>query len=129
MLLLGLVGGDAAADVERVNDGVITGGHSRWTLTSSRALSPVLFETTEPGRDEGVEDWGAFFWCCSKRPIRFATLARGRSSGRGLRAVCVVRVIWFVEDVLVLHAAWWLSLRNVQWVRGLETGEVVARLR
>ena len=86
----------------------------------------MVFDTTEPGREEGFEDWGAFFCCCSKRQIRFATLARGRSSGRGLR---VVRVIWFVVDVVVLHAVWWLGLRNVQWVRGLETGEVVARLR
>lgn len=56
------------------------GGHSRFSLTSSLAESPVILEATLVLR--GEMDWR--FFCCSNRPMRLATLWRGRSSGSGL---------------------------------------------
>jgi hypothetical protein len=63
------------------------GGHSLFSLTSSLAESPVICDVTLVlrGMNNGVlEDGGLLFFCCSKRPMRLATLARGRSSGSGL---------------------------------------------
>lgn len=60
------------------------GGHSRLSLSSSFAESPALLETTLELRG-GV--WPGspvrLVWF-SNLPMRFATLWRGRSSGRGL---------------------------------------------
>jgi hypothetical protein len=59
------------------------GGHSRFSLTSSVAESSVACEATLELRGEApTDDWRLF--CCSKRPIRLATLWRGRSSGSGM---------------------------------------------
>lgn len=54
------------------------GGHS---LLAGGSSSPPVWERTLELRGEPA---GAFFVCCSNLPIRFATLWRGRSSGRGL---------------------------------------------
>lgn len=61
------------------------GGHSLRSLTSSLAESPVMWDVTLVlrGNTGGtIEDVDCRF--CSKRPMRFATLWRGRSSGSGL---------------------------------------------
>lgn len=50
----------------------VLGGHSLLSLTSSFPDSPVVFDVTLVLR--GAADGGSFFVCCSKRPIRFATL-------------------------------------------------------
>ena len=64
---------------------VLTGGHSRAMRCSSFTASLVLFEVTLVARDGGPDDdEGWRFCCCSKRPMRFATDWRGRSSGSGL---------------------------------------------
>lgn len=57
------------------------GGHSRRCAASIFVASPVLFDTALRLRG-GVVGWR--LTCCSNRPMRFATLARGRSSGNGL---------------------------------------------
>lgn len=83
-------GGLLGLDDGVARDVVLTGGHSRATLDSSFAESPVLCEVTleERGKAttelEGEPTIDDRFVCCSKRPMRFATEARGRSSGRGL---------------------------------------------
>lgn len=60
------------------------GGHSRLSLVSSLAESPVIWETTLELRDgEPAEMDSRLFWV-SKRPMRLATLRCGRSSGSGL---------------------------------------------
>ena len=61
----------------------VRGGHSLFSFVSSLAESPVLWETTLELRGPGDEE-GCFFVCCSNRPMRFATLGLGRSSGRCL---------------------------------------------
>ena len=61
------------------------GGHSRRSFSSSFAASPVCWDAT-------LDDLGGaadaafccFLFCCSNRPMRLATLWRGRSSGSGL---------------------------------------------
>ena len=63
---------------------VLTGGHSRAMRCSSFAASLVLFDVALVARDGGPDDVGWRFCCCSKRPMRFATDWRGRSSGSGL---------------------------------------------
>ncbi len=63
------------------------GGHSRFSLSlgSSFAESPVFCALTIEGRGAPlVPTIDCRFVCCSNRPMRFATLARGRSSGSGL---------------------------------------------
>lgn len=63
------------------------GGHSRFSLISSLAESPVMFDTTLELLEaelELVAERECRLFCCSKRPMRLATLARGRSSGNGL---------------------------------------------
>lgn len=61
------------------------GGHSRWAAASSFAESPVFWDCTLSLRPElPVKVSDCRFGVCSNRPIRFATLALGRSSGRGL---------------------------------------------
>jgi hypothetical protein len=62
----------------------VTGGHSRAMRCSSFTASLVLFDVALVARDGGPEDVGWRFCCCSKRPMRFATDCRGRSSGSGL---------------------------------------------
>jgi hypothetical protein len=61
------------------------GGHSRFSFTSSFVESPVVCEITLElrGAGGGPEEETRLLWF-SNRPIRLATLARGRSSGRGL---------------------------------------------
>lgn len=63
------------------------GGHSRFSLSSSLAESPVIWETTLELLGEDVPVGGWRLDCVSNRPIRFATLWRGRSSGRGLMGI------------------------------------------
>jgi len=66
------------------------GGHSLFSLTSSLAESPVRCDETLTLRGimiGDVDEVEERLVCCSKRPMRFATLAWGRSSGRGL---CVI---------------------------------------
>lgn len=61
------------------------GGHSLFSLTSSFAASPAICdETLELRRTTGTAGEACRFPCCSKRPMRLATLWRGLSSGRGL---------------------------------------------
>lgn len=74
--VLKLDGGDFASPAPR-------GGHSRRSFASIFAASFVVLDAELrlrpfPG---GVTGWRL---TCSNRPMRFATLARGRSSGRGL---------------------------------------------
>ena len=84
---VGLVGGGLGCEVGGVGrvqgeDGMIgglsfgtgdLGGHSRFSLTSSIAESPVVCDATLELRGEApINDWRLF--CCSKRPIRLATL-------------------------------------------------------
>lgn len=52
---------------------VLTGGHSRAMRCSSFTASLVLFEVALAARDDGPDDVGWRFCCCSKRPMRFAT--------------------------------------------------------
>lgn len=59
------------------------GGHSRFSFTSSRGPSPARCDTGVPVRG-GMDVKDCRFVCCSNRPMRFATLWRGLSSGRGL---------------------------------------------
>lgn len=61
------------------------GGHSLLSLSSSLAESPVIWDVMlvlrgNTGGTIEPDDWRF----CSKRPMRFATLWRGRSSGSGL---------------------------------------------
>lgn len=69
---------------------VLTGGHSRAVFISSFEESPVLCEATLEERGKPMDEldgepaMDVRFVCCSNRPMRFATDARGRSSGRGL---------------------------------------------
>lgn len=58
------------------------GGHSRFSFTSSFAESPVVCDMTLELRDPVPDVDGRLV--CSKRPMRLATLWRGRSSGSGL---------------------------------------------
>lgn len=60
------------------------GGHSRFSLSSSLAESPVSCDRTLELRGEAELLLGLRFKDCSKRPMRLATLARGLSSGNGL---------------------------------------------
>lgn len=64
------------------------GGHSRFSFTSSFEESPVVCEVTLElrGTGRGPEEMTRLVWF-SNRPIRLATLARGRSSGRGMGAI------------------------------------------
>ena len=70
-----------------VDDGLGRGGHSRFSLCSIFSASPdALFcdvTLDVRGGTFGVIDWR--FVCCSKRPMRLATLCLGRSSGNGLQ--------------------------------------------
>jgi len=80
---------------ERIGlDGVVSvvvfrGGHSRFSFSSAFAESPVVWLVTLTARWKlGMGVPGPMelrFVCCSKRPMRFATLCRGLSSGKGLR--------------------------------------------
>lgn len=61
------------------------GGHSRFSLISSFAASPAICdETLELRGTTGRTGKACRFPCCSKRPMRLATLWRGLSSGRVL---------------------------------------------
>lgn len=63
------------------------GGHSRFSLMTSFAESPVILEMTLellPDMTGPVPACAVFLFCCSNLPMRFATLARGLSSGRGI---------------------------------------------
>jgi hypothetical protein len=60
------------------------GGHSRFSFVSSRLESPVTWDTTLELRGGGELADDRCFVCVSNRPIRLATLCRGRSSGSGL---------------------------------------------
>jgi hypothetical protein len=60
------------------------GGHSRLSFASIFAASPDGFDSALDVR-EGVPCRECRFVCCSNRPMRFATLWRGRSSGSGLQ--------------------------------------------
>ena len=51
----------------------VRGGHSLFSFGSSLAESPVVWGTTFEVRGPG-DDERCFFVCCSKRPMRFATL-------------------------------------------------------
>ena len=63
------------------------GGHSRFSFTSfveSPLVCEITLELREAlGAGRGPEELTRLVWF-SNRPIRLATLARGRSSGRGL---------------------------------------------
>lgn len=59
------------------------GGHSRFSFVSSRLESPVIWDTTLELRGGELADERRFV-CVSNRPMRLATLCRGRSSGSGL---------------------------------------------
>jgi len=59
------------------------GGHSRFSFASSRLESPVTWDTTLELRGGELADDRRFV-CVSNRPMRLATLCRGRSSGSGL---------------------------------------------
>lgn len=95
--VLGSVGGEAGCEgggVGRIQDGAgdwdsVTagfGGHSRFSFASSLTESPVIFEITLVLRERDIDcRLVSILVCCSKRPMRFATLCRGRSSGNGLR--------------------------------------------
>lgn len=51
------------------------GGHSLFSFVSSLAESPAIWDETLELRgiaDAAEDDWRLF--CCSKRPMRFATL-------------------------------------------------------
>lgn len=53
------------------------GGHSLFSLTSSFAASPAIWDETLELRGTagpGAAGAACFFPCCSKRPMRFATL-------------------------------------------------------
>lgn len=75
------------------------GNHSLLSLTSSLAESPVMWEVTlvlrgsTGGTAEDV-DWRF----CSKRPMRFATLWRGRSSGSGLTKLTLYERAMSIRD-------------------------------
>jgi hypothetical protein len=62
------------------------GGHSRFSRDSTRAASveALQFEEELSDRAPGGVVAGLAL-CCSKRPMRFWTLGRGRSSGSGLQ--------------------------------------------
>jgi hypothetical protein len=64
------------------------GGHSRFSFASARVASPdaLKLDVAESERAPGGVV-AVFCLCCSNRPIRFWTLARGRSSGSGLCTV------------------------------------------
>lgn len=65
------------------------GGHSRFSLASTLPESSVTWDTTLELRDGDpalADSDNRFVWF-SKRPIRLATLALGRSSGSGLLVV------------------------------------------
>lgn len=59
------------------------GGHSRFSFVSSRLESPVIWDTVLELRGGELADDRRFVWV-SNRPMRLATLCRGRSSGSGL---------------------------------------------
>lgn len=63
------------------------GSHSRFSFTSfveSPLVCEITLELREAlGAGRGPEELTRLVWF-SNRPIRLATLARGRSSGRGL---------------------------------------------
>lgn len=59
------------------------GGHSRFSFVSSRLESPVIWDTVLELRGGELADDRRFV-CVSNRPMRLATLCRGRSSGSGL---------------------------------------------
>ena len=61
----------------------VRGGHSRFSFASSLCPSPVSCDTGVPVRG-GIEVRDCLLVCCSNRPMRFATLWRGLSSGKGL---------------------------------------------
>lgn len=69
-----------------VDEGLGLGGHSRLSLCSILSASPITLvcEVTLDVREGpfGTIDWRLV--CCSKRPMRLATLCLGRSSGNGL---------------------------------------------
>ena len=71
---------------------VLTGGQTRFSFTSSLSASPAMWETGVDTRG-GTEVSDCRLVCCSNRPMRFATLARGLSSGNGLQITvgCVKR--------------------------------------
>jgi hypothetical protein len=61
------------------------GGHSRLSFTSMRDASAAALRLDAALSERGPGGLVATLWvCCSNRPIRFCTLARGRSSGSGL---------------------------------------------
>lgn len=61
------------------------GGQSRFSLASTRAASDVALKLDAALKERLFDgEVAVFALCCSKRPMRFCTLARGRSSGSGL---------------------------------------------
>jgi hypothetical protein len=73
---------------------VDTGGHSLFCKISSLAESPVVWDATlvlrgKLGGNRGGTIPDIDWRFCSKRPMRFATLWRGRSSGSGLEMAVV----------------------------------------
>jgi hypothetical protein len=61
------------------------GGHSLLSFASSLTDSPVDWDRIFVLRGDPERDWRLV--CCSNRPMRFATLCRGRSSGSGLMGI------------------------------------------
>ena len=86
---VGFVGGGGSLESASAPD-VFCGGHSRRSFASSFAASAVVCPATlvrgswKPGGRGVPGPMELRFPCCSKRPIKLATLWRGRSSGRGL---------------------------------------------
>ena len=50
------------------------GGHSRFSFNSSFAASPVCCDVTLDERGGTLAAAACFLFCCSKRPMRLATL-------------------------------------------------------
>jgi hypothetical protein len=79
-------------------DAMDLGGQSLFSLASSFAGSPAIWdETLELRGTTGVAGEACRFPCCSKRPMRLATLWRGLSSGRGLSNDGVMNCQWWIR--------------------------------
>ena len=90
---MGLISSTALFRSGTSSEALDLGGHSLFSLISSFAESPVLWLATLAVRVSSGEDVepesDERFVCCSNRPMRLATLWRGRSSGRGLSKILV----------------------------------------